>query len=99
VLEQWIISDRCRLVTLLGMGGIGKTWLLMKLATEIQEQFEFVIWRTLRNAPPVKDMVAHLLQVFSTDPSTHLPETVEGRVSRTYPTNNIYAKKLKLIEN
>ncbi|AFY30809.1 NB-ARC domain-containing protein [Calothrix sp. PCC 7507] len=80
-LEQWIIGDRCRLVTLLGMGGIGKTWLSVKLATQIQEQFEFVIWRSLGNAPPVKDMLAHLLQVFSIEPSIHLPETVEGRIS------------------
>ncbi len=54
VLEQWIVTDRCRLVAILGMGGIGKTDFSIKLAQNIQESFEFVIWRKLLNAPSLK---------------------------------------------
>jgi putative ribosome biogenesis GTPase RsgA len=41
-LEQWILGDRCRLVALLGMGGIGKTSLTAKLGEQIQGEFEYV---------------------------------------------------------
>ncbi|BAZ49878.1 WD-repeat protein [Nostoc sp. NIES-4103] len=81
-LQQWIVGDRVRLVALLGMGGIGKTALSVKLAQQIQEQFEFLIWRSLRNAPPVKDILADLILFLSNQQETNLPETISGRLSR-----------------
>ncbi|MBD1927488.1 pentapeptide repeat-containing protein [Trichocoleus sp. FACHB-90] len=81
-LEQWIVSDRCRLVALLGMGGIGKTSLSVKLAEQIQNEFDYLIWRSLRNAPPVQDILADFIKFLSNQQETDLPETVDGKVSR-----------------
>jgi transcriptional regulator with XRE-family HTH domain len=64
-LTQWIVNDRCRLVTLLGIGGIGKTALAVKLGESLQQEFEYFIWRSLRYAPPVDELLAELIGVFS----------------------------------
>ncbi|MBW4695482.1 MAG: hypothetical protein KME27_27350 [Lyngbya sp. HA4199-MV5] len=56
-LEQWVLDDRCRLIGLFGMGGIGKTALSARLARQIQDQFQSVIWRSLRNAPPIHTLL------------------------------------------
>ena len=64
-LEQWIQVDRCRLVAVLGMGGIGKTALAVKIAQQLQEQFEYVIWRSLRNAPPLETLLSELVSFLS----------------------------------
>jgi WD40 repeat protein len=77
-LEQWIIRDRCRWVGLYGMGGIGKTCLAVKLAREIQSNFEYIIWRSLRNAPPILDLLADLIQFLSQQRETDLPNTLDG---------------------
>jgi hypothetical protein len=45
------------------MGGIGKTWLSVKLAEQLQNQFEFVIWRSLLPASPVNELLADLIIV------------------------------------
>ena len=81
-LQQWIVQDRCRLVVLLGMGGIGKTAIAVKLAQEIQGEFEYLIWRSLRNAPPVMDILAELIQFLSDQQETNLPDSLDGKILR-----------------
>ncbi|MEH2240214.1 NB-ARC domain-containing protein [Nostoc sp.] len=83
-LEQWILNEHCQLVALLGIGGIGKTALSVKLAQQIQDNFEYVIWRSLREAPPVKIILGNLIQFLSDEQETegNLPESFSNRVSR-----------------
>ncbi|MDZ8262143.1 NB-ARC domain-containing protein [Nostoc sp. ChiQUE01b] len=83
-LEQWILNEHCQLVALLGIGGIGKTTLSVKFAQKIQDNFEYVIWRSLREAPPVKIILGHLIQFLSEEQETesNLPESFSDRVSR-----------------
>jgi len=64
-LTQWIIQDRCRLIALVGMGGMGKSALATKVSQLLQGQFEFVIWRSLRNAPPLETLLSELVPFLS----------------------------------
>jgi transcriptional regulator with XRE-family HTH domain len=60
-LEEWIVQDQCRLVLMLGMGGTGKTALSVKLSERIYEHFDALIWRSLRNAPPLQTLLTDLI--------------------------------------
>ncbi|BAY61373.1 WD-40 repeat protein [Calothrix brevissima NIES-22] len=64
-LSQWIIAERCRLIALVGMGGMGKSALAAKISQLVQTDFEFVIWRSLRNAPPLETLLAELVAFLS----------------------------------
>jgi hypothetical protein len=83
-LKQWIVQDKCRLVGLLGMGGMGKTALSVKFAQQVQHEFNSVIWRSLQNAPPVNDILATLIQILSNQQETpaNLPESTSLRITR-----------------
>jgi WD40 repeat protein len=83
-LHHWIINERCRIVAILGMGGIGKTSLSVKLAKQIEDMFEYVQWLSLRGAPPVETILAQMIQFLSNEQETEtdLPESVGERISR-----------------
>ena len=81
-LERWIVRENCRLVALLGIGGIGKTALSVKLAEQLQGQFEYVIWRSLHNAPSVASLLVSLFDFFSNQQEVDLPDDVNYRISR-----------------
>ncbi|MUH00871.1 NACHT domain-containing protein [Scytonema sp. UIC 10036] len=83
-LQQWVLSDHCRLVGLLGIGGIGKTTLAVKLARHVQAKFKIVVWRSLQNAPLLEelleDLLRSILQVRREDPV--IPSSWEGKLSK-----------------
>ena len=80
--KQWILQERCRLVVLLGLAGVGKTALSVKLAEQIQDKFEYVIWRSLSLAPPLEVFLNKLIQTLSKDVEIRSPETLESLITQ-----------------
>ncbi|NJR23736.1 MAG: NACHT domain-containing protein [Richelia sp. CSU_2_1] len=81
-LNQWILSDKCRLVAVLGFPGSGKTTLSVQLAKQIQNEFDFVIWRSLRSPLAAEEFLANLIQVFSNQQKPLIPADFSGKILR-----------------
>lgn len=83
LLENWITQENCRLIALLGMGGIGKTSLSIKIAQKIAENrdFQFIVWRSLRNAPTLKEILTDLIKFFSLEGEPDLPQEVNAKIT------------------
>ncbi|MDJ1177949.1 hypothetical protein PJF56_03630 [Roseofilum sp. BLCC_M91] len=86
-LESWVSCSR--LILLLGLPGIGKTSLALKLIDRIQTQFDRLLYYSLQFSPPLTATLTHLLQVL-TD-SEEVPHELEAQrapIPRTrYPVN------------
>ncbi|NJK76898.1 MAG: NACHT domain-containing protein [Microcoleus sp. SU_5_6] len=81
-LNQWILSDKCRLVAVLGFPGSGKTTLSVQLAKQIQNEFDFVIWRSLRSPLAAEEFLANLIQVFSNQQKPLIPADFSANFDR-----------------
>ncbi len=79
-LTHWCLSDRCRLIFAIGMGGMGKTTLAWEIVRQLEGYFQRKVWRSLVNLPPVSELCVDLLQCLSLEPLLDLPESLEGQI-------------------
>lgn len=94
-LKQWIVEDQCKLVTISGLTEIGKSALATKMAEEIQDEFDYVIWRSMRrfspeaiamsgvhsSTSPLTLLIAELIQFLSNGTENRMPETIDQQIS------------------
>ncbi|MDB9537152.1 NB-ARC domain-containing protein [Dolichospermum planctonicum CS-1226] len=64
-LQSWILEDGCRLLGLFSMSGVGKTTLATQLAKQIQDQFNYVFWRSVPTVLSFDEMITDMLSLVS----------------------------------
>lgn len=76
-LKQWILQEKIRIVTIFGLPGIGKTTLARELVEQIQDNFDYILWRNCTETLTLKCLQTNLIQLFSNDRETQLPSLID----------------------
>src|SRR2546421_6840684 len=79
LLSEWVVQERCRVVSVLGQGGIGKSALATKVMHRVAEDFEVVIWRSLRDVPTCEALLESCLQVLAPQALSDVSASPERR--------------------
>jgi WD40 repeat protein len=98
-LERWLagnsetnpIQSPCRLISIIGMGGMGKTTLAAKLTQQLVTDaelassipnFDHIIWQSLRNAPPIDKILFQLIDILSRHQQREPVDTLDTQISQ-----------------
>lgn len=81
-LTRWVVDDRCRVVAVLGMRGIGKSMTATRLARQVAGRFDVVIWRSLLNAPSLKELLDDWIRILAEQQEVELPKDENQRLAR-----------------
>ena len=79
-LANWVREGSCRVVQVLGTGGVGKTTLAAQLSYELASVFAVIYWRSLRNALPVDEWLAGAIAALTAGQAV-APEGFDDRLA------------------
>ena len=84
-LSRWIQDDQCALVSVFGIGGIGKTTLAAQLIEQfrvrsIQSDFDYIFWRSLQSLPLLELLLEEAILFISEGQHVHLPEGEDSKI-------------------
>src|SRR6266566_2094260 len=80
-LARWMVQERCRMVSVLGMGGMGKSALVVRAMQQMAGHFDVVLFRSLRDAPDCSALLDNCLQVLAPESLARLSQGLERRLS------------------
>jgi WD40 repeat protein/DNA-binding SARP family transcriptional activator len=79
-LQRWVADERCRVVVILGIGGVGKTTLAAQAAEALRDGFDRVVWRSLLNAPLLEETLQACLRALAPQALARLPASLDARL-------------------
>ncbi|MBA3871231.1 MAG: helix-turn-helix domain-containing protein, partial [Anaerolineae bacterium] len=80
LLTGWVVEEHCRMISVLGMGGIGKSALVVTLMRQLTEQFEVIVWHSLRDAPTLETLLEKCVNVIAAEATSHMPDSLEEQL-------------------
>ncbi len=82
-LQEWITKDHCQIILVSGIGGIGKTMIVTKLAESVQSDFKYIFWRSLLVPCDIETLLQECIQHFSQENPVNqlLPESVDELIT------------------
>ena len=76
-LSNWILKQNTRLISILGLSGIGKTALVKRWVDLNLDQFEVIIWRSLKYPKPLELLVKDLLNIIKPEDKQTIDDQVK----------------------
>ncbi len=77
-LRHWLLDEHCRLVAVLGLGGMGKSTLAARTMAQLAEEYDVVVWYSLLNAPELPELLVTMLHMLPKTPLPSLPDGLDA---------------------
>lgn len=83
-IQEYIRNQNCQLLSIIGMGGIGKTALLLQVIEQIKEQFDYIIGQSLQVPINLIDLLGKWLTFLNSrsQAQTDIPDNLGGRLTQ-----------------
>ncbi|MEM7535423.1 MAG: WD40 repeat domain-containing protein [Chloroflexota bacterium] len=96
LLQTWLLHDNCRLCSIVGVGGVGKTSLAARFISSLlapdnswvspkhqpinNQPFTKIIWRSLLNAPLISDTLQQIIGFLADEQQPKMPTQLDGQL-------------------